>query len=326
MIKQKQIKLLLAGISLLLLGLVIGWYARINYAASLPSRLIEVRENDSQYHYINPLLLVDLPREAPEYDSLKKKITDYTDRATKNGSASSISVYFRDLNSGRWTGVNQDALYDPSSMLKVAVMIGYLKEAVDNPGVLAKELPYVAKVDPGQHYPPPHPLQTGTYTVRSLIEAMIVDSDNAALDALFNNDETNFIATLKDLAIPPPPTITTTDFMSPRTYSTIFRTLYSSTYLPRPVSEQALQLLTYTDFKLGLVAGVSTTTVVAHKFGEHTKEIAGVVVARQLHDCGIVYYPTHPYLLCVMTRGMDFEALQTIISDLSRLVYQHLSS
>jgi len=27
----------------------------------------------------------------------------------------------------------------------------------------------------------------------------------------------------------------------------------------------------------------------------------------QLHDCGIVYYPETPYLLCVMTKGWNFE-------------------
>ena len=46
---------------------------------------------------------------------------------------------------------------------------------------------------------------------------------------------------------------------------------------------------------------------------------------KQLHDCGIVYYPKHPYLLCVMTRGDSFEYLDDTIRDISHLVYQEVN-
>ena len=55
---------------------------------------------------------------------------------------------------------------------------------------------------------------------------------------------------------------------------------------------------------------------VAHKFGE--RELPN---ADQLHDCGIVYVPKHPYLLCVMTRGDSLTNLTTVIAGLSEVVY-----
>jgi len=58
--------------------------------------------------------------------------------------------------------------------------------------------------------------------------------------------------------------------------------------------------------------------MVASRFGERAHGPAG---AKQLHDCGIVYCPRRPYLLCVMTRGDDFQELTGTIRDLSRLVY-----
>lgn len=305
---------------------IAGWYVRVFYISAQSTRLIEIRENDADYRYINPLLLVDTQEESPEYSSLKKLITNYIKDVKATGEASSTSVYFRDLNLGKWMGVNENVLYDPSSMLKVAVMIGYFKKADKDPSVLLKELYYKSAVDSGQYYKPEHPLLTGLYTIRDINQAMIVDSDNTALEVLYNNDRQAFVDVLKSLQIPPPLTTSQLDFMSPKTYSGLFRTLFSATYLSKPLSEQALQFLTYTTFKKGLVAGVLSGTIVAHKFGEHTYTFPnGTIRTRQLHDCGIIYYPGHPYFLCVMTDGQDFGNLEKIISDISRIVYTDIS-
>jgi hypothetical protein len=83
------------------------------------------------------------------------------------------------------------------------------------------------------------------------------------------------------------------------------------------MSEKALDLLTTTDFGEGIVADLPSGTVVAHKFGE--RGYAGSTV-RQLHDCGIVYHDHSPYLLCVMTRGHNFEHQAEVISGVSRIV------
>ncbi len=317
---MQTIRYLSLATLVLILVFFAGWYGRMFYTSVQPSRLLEVRENSTKYHYINPLLLVDFSREAPEYLYLEEDIKKYISNLSK-GTADSVSVYFRNLNSGKWVGINQDVVYDPSSMLKVAVMMGYLKEADSNPSLLLKKIQYTPKNDSGQNYKPEHPLAPGMYTARDLIEAMIIQSDNDALESLYNNNRPAFINVLKTLEIPPPATGDTLDFLSPKMYSAIFRTLYSSTYLPRVVSEQVLQLLTYTTFTKGLVDGVPEKTIIAHKFGEHTTLKDGQFVSRELHDCGIIYYPNNPYLLCVMTKGKDFTSLESVISSISKIVY-----
>ncbi len=77
-----------------------------------------------------------------------------------------------------------------------------------------------------------------------------------------------------------------------------------------------------------VVAGVPSTVDVAHKFGERTTLASDTesTETKQLHDCGIVYFPENPYLLCVMTRGTDFKVLEGIISDISRMVYEEVDS
>lgn len=46
--------------------------------------------------------------------------------------------------------------------------------------------------------------------------------------------------------------------------------------------------------------------------------------AKQFHDCGIVYHPANPYLLCVMGRGEDFWELTKSVADVSRIVYEEV--
>lgn len=324
---KRSLRAVLCGLLLLTVGVTCGWYFKARYDPYKATSPSLVRENSADYHFINPLLLVAGLNESSQYNDLKKSIDAYITGTFQKNKDTSAAVYFQDLNSGNWTGVNTDTSYGPSSMLKVAVMLGYLKDAAKNQKVLTQELKYTHKENKGQHYPPEHALADGYYSARELIEAMIVNSDNDALESLYNNNRQAYINVFKELDIQPPPDVNTIDFMSPKIYSRIFRILYSSTYLPRTTSEQALQLLSYTNFKNGLVAGVPENTVVSHKFGEHTViDQKGNAISRELHDCGIIYYPKKPYFLCVMTKGSDFSKLETIISDISKITYNYLNS
>ena len=75
-----------------------------------------------------------------------------------------------------------------------------------------------------------------------------------------------------------------------------------------------------TDYHDALPAGVPPNIAVAHKFGE-----AGTGdTDRQLHDCGIVYFPDHPYLACIMTRGDDTGELKDSIAAISKFIYEKI--
>jgi len=82
----------------------------------------------------------------------------------------------------------------------------------------------------------------------------------------------------------------------------------------------ALEVLSRTRFKNGIKAGISDQATVASKFGER-----GLIDsnAKQLHDCGIVYDGNSPYLLCIMTKGTDWERQATVIQEISKLVFEN---
>lgn len=285
----------------------------------------QVRVDDGQYRYINPLLYSNNARSS-DYDSLRVELGAYIDSAVAEHTADEVSVYFRDVNNGRWTGINENATYEPSSMLKVIIMMGTLKLAENQPSLLSERLRY-SKADAGDpYYPPRDDLTTGSYTIQSLINAMIIYSDNDAMTALLGDSRIQAATqNIYQIFQFPPTTASTTDFMSAKSYATVFRTLYNSSFFQWKLSDQVLGLLTSTTFDRGLKASVPASLAVAHKFGERTfVNDDGSIHHRELHDCGIVYYPDQPYLLCVMTRGKDFSQLESTIAGISKLVYDYV--
>ncbi len=303
---------------------------------------IEYRINTtSQYSLINPLIYIDTDQRLyPEYNYFDTQINTYVSNEEKINQVNSVSVYLRDMNSGHWTGTNENDLYEPGSMLKVAMLIAYERYAMDQAtlnkttvqDVLSQQLYYPGANELGQYYKSSNPdLQPGSYSIQTLLDRMIIDSDNTALEVLMKNQQDYFNSVYSDFRLPPSPTAQDGDFMTAESYSVIFRSLFNGTYLNRSASNATLQLLTKTTFNDGLVAGLPTLTpplTVAHKFGERTYELAnGIVESHELHDCGIIYYPGHPYLLCVMTKGnSDYPFLAHVISDISKMAYQFVST
>jgi hypothetical protein len=114
-------------------------------------------------------------------------------------------------------------------------------------------------------------------------------------------------------------------YISVEDYAAFFRILFNASYLGHEASEKALALLARVEFTQGLRAGVPAEVEVAHKFGEFRLP-AGEQQPFQLHDCGIVYASRSPYLLCVMTRGERVEPLPGVIAEVSRTVYESVST
>lgn len=296
-----------------------------------PDEGTDLREAKSGFRFINPLLLsgeYSEKREFPEYRPLEDRLNALIGQKIRDGKADKISVYFRDLDRGLWTGVNEQESYVAASLFKVPIMIAYFKQAEKDPAVLAKEIT-VTKADAAeqdvQFIKPAHALQPGrSYTVEELVRHMIIDSDNAAMNALIRDMEAgSYREILGDLGIDPPEVAPRPYRISPKKYSLLFTVLFNATYLNQEMSEKALLLLNESDFRDGLVAGVPKGIAVAHKFGEAEVIDNGefLIDGHYLNDCGIVYVPGRPYLLCVMTHGMDLDALKEDIKDVSAAVY-----
>jgi hypothetical protein len=314
------------------LSLVVGWYLHSYYYSHNEEQvddIVQIRENSSANRFINPLILVTDNRkiEFKEYEKLKDEVKDYINKS-KNNSIPDISFYFRDLDSSEWIEINENLTYAPSSMLKVATLIAYSKLADGDPKILLEEVWYEPKKNFYYQGYKSNQLKPDYYIIRELLQQMIVESDNDALISLNNLHVEEVLKIYKDLNLPSPPS-EGRDFLSPKYYSRLFRVLYDGSYVSRFYSNEALELLTYTKFDKGIVDGIGSTTItVAHKFGEFTNFSGEEIDKRELHDCGIVYYPKKPYFICIMTKAKDadFVDLEKIIADISKITFDYVDN
>ena len=315
--------------ALFALGLCGGLFLRTSPLPAPGGRTTAQEERLGGYRFINPLLDCEIGGDPVEFRELRP-FHDRIERLIRARSdeyrLAFVAVYFRDLMNGPWFGINEKEPFIPASLLKVPIAITAVKQAEHDPSFLTRRIRNTLTEDRNrvQLEKPAVILAAGEdYTVEELLRRSIVYSDNNAAGLLAKAvDEGILKQTFSDLGVKAPRLSIQYPFMPVKMYASFFRILFNSSYLERPWSQRLLEYLAMSDYRKGLVAGVPSYVLVAHKFGEHAE--GGPGGWKQLHDCGIVYYPGHPYLLCIMSRGSDFAALDDIIRDISALSYKEV--
>lgn len=279
------------------------------------------------YRFISPLLDYETSPELKNKEMLvlKHNLEEFIADKFRDNQAIYIAVYFRDMLNGPWLGINERDNFAPASLLKVPLLIAYLKYAEQNPEILHKMLTYAQEIknEARQNITPDKGLELGkSYSVDDLLVRMVAYSDNIAKDLLLSSINADILDKVyTDLGIILPDIRNKSDFITVKEYSSFFRILFNASYLNKEMSEKALEILSKSTFKMGLAAGVPADIPIAHKFAERGDL---VTQAFQLHDCGIIYHKERPYLLCVMTYGKDFKALSDIIKGISAIVYKNV--
>jgi beta-lactamase class A len=306
-----------------------GWYAHSWYTRHYENHA-ERWVVSHKYEFTSPLLDVELPEGFNvDHEPLpfKYKVVAFVKEKIESRQASDISVYYRDLHDGPWFGINHKIEFNPASMMKVPVMVAWLKRAEKNPAILKRRMKYVELKNsiPEQFTKPALTLAPGqSYSIDELLRYMMNYSDNKATALLYkalSDEELGDVLDNMDINNNPHEE---GNFLTIHGYSGFFRILYNAAYLNRDMSEKALQLLSLQDFPMGIAAGVPKGIKVAAKFGEIVSENKNEDI--QLHEFGIVYHPKGHYILGVMTRGHDFAAQAEIIRDVSKMIYSEVDS
>jgi beta-lactamase class A len=318
----------------LLLGFALGFLSREFFNKKSNRRFVEIRQTG--YEFVDPLLDCEQAGdevESPELRPFRQNVNNFIQKDLDKKWADEVSVYFRELNDGRTFTIGKTEEFYPASLMKVPIMISLLKEAEANPQILKHEITYDNPEIKKFQNDISKTLEFGKrYTVDELLSRMIIYSDNVSTNLLENFVKINDLEkTFTDLGMKDPYRdvdqsrmhgTSTTYMISAETYASFFRVLFNASYLSRPMSGKALSLLAQSEFKDGLVAGVPAGIKVAHKYGVRTTGAYGEI--KQLHDCGIIYYPDHPYLLCIMTSGKSYEYLDDALKEISRVVYREI--
>ena len=311
-------------IILLLLGFIIGIF--------IPKFNTPCDSSDLRYINYDFICKDKLFIKKNSYQSLKIKLNAFIQEQKDNKNIVDVSIYFRDLQNGPTLGINEHDNFSPASLLKLPLLLAYEKlkneefPTLFDVSIIAKDIENI----PIQEITPIKSIEYGKkYLISDLLSYMIKYSDNKSyyilLDYLHQISPNKDVLkeTFIELGIIDPK-----DFLdqtiSVKSYGSIFIQLYNSSFFnENKISDEVLSLLTDIDWKDGINSGLPANIKVAHKFGERSNYVNNI---EQLHDCGIIYYPNNPYLLCIMTRGTDQTKLAKTISEISRMFYEEIDS
>lgn len=262
------------------------------------------------------------------YAKTQKEVEQYINEEIASGNITEAAVYFRDLENGPVWGINEISNFAPASLLKLPLILVYLTIAERDPEILKQKI--VFKGENIEYAPliiPAEKLVIGEeYTSEELIKRVLKYSDNDSYFTLVRNLEESGMnplirETFLEFGIIAPESMYD-EVVTVRGYASIFRSLYNSSFLNSDLSDQVLGWLSKSEFKDGLASLLPENIKIAHKFGERFAPDG----SKQLHDCGIIYYPANPYLLCVMTKGEDLEKQARVIGEISGKIYQEVES
>ena len=279
------------------------------------------------YKFIKPLLFAERSCEAEKLFSVKNAASNIINNLKTKGNIDNASVYIRLFNGrAEWISINDEIKYQPGSLLKVPILITLLKMEEKTPGILQTKLTLTqsafATTGLKQEFLKSSIKVGSSYTIKELLNYMIINSDNNATVLL--NDHLPLVELQKactDLGITTLDLTKSDSKISAKDYSAFWIALYNGSYLNFTNSEFALSLLSKTDFNEGMVKGLPKNIKISHKFGEK-----GDPINHTLSETGIVYVNNFPYLITIMTQGKNQAALPNAIEEISASVYNNIES
>lgn len=292
-------------------------YVAVNIWRAKPTILADV-DTASEYPFLASRLFRENRNDIfINFMPLRDAVREYI-----QGQNEHISLYFEYLPSGSSVRVNDEQEIEMASLAKLpGVMAIYDKIAR---GELAKDATLTLEpkhVDNkyGEFWQ--QPIGT-TISLTEAVKKTLVESDNTTYwmlyELLSHDDKINMFSQF-DIGI----AVTGNNlhsYITAKAYASILKSLYLATYNTVEFSNEILSLLSKSIFDEDIEAGVDTNVVVAHKTG-NLERSDGVDVS---NDCGIVYLPKRPYILCILITGEDEVKKSEQMEYLSKMIFRYM--
>lgn len=301
------------SITKILLAVIVVLFLTTVFLLQRTIRSAGVLANVARYSLLSPRILQEYHNDILiNFLPLRQRL-----RTLTSAHGDSFALYFEYLPTGTSIGIREKEEFAAASLIKIPVIMAYYRQK-DRLGdkIGEKEITIEEKhIDKG----------SGTLwqkgvgakiALKEVVRLAIVESDNTATrvlgDYVSDEDFTTVYEGLDiDLKTGEDGTILTT-----KHYSSVLKALYFSAVLSKDHSQEILTLMTKTIYIDKLPAGVPNTVPVAHK--------VGVLDKREYMDCGIVYIPKRPYLLCMVSFSDEKTATERM-SSISKEVYDFVS-
>lgn len=230
------------------------------------------------------------------------------------------SFYFEYLPSGTSIKINQENQMVGASLLKVPLIMNLFKAAEQNQIDLHKTLT-IEEGDIDRRSGTLWQRGAGAQlSIKDTAREAIVESDNTAVNMLIATAANHFDLfqrSIDELDINLEVENENQTTLGAQSYSSVLKCLYLSCFLNYENSQQILAWMTEAESPTRLRGGIPENVKVAHKYGTSA--------GRSESDCGIVYVPKRPYIICFMIDAPPEEA-NKIITDISKKVYDYVAN
>ncbi|OGM29040.1 hypothetical protein A3D84_04730 [Candidatus Woesebacteria bacterium RIFCSPHIGHO2_02_FULL_42_20] len=306
---------------------IVSLAANVFMVADLLSRYPETVPQTVGYPFLAKRIFIENPNDIIiNFVPLRQKLREYI-----AGVAEKAGIFFEYLPTGTGIGVNDREPFFRASLVKIpAVMRAY--KLIEEGKLAFTDILTLEEYHLDKEYGSLWQLGAGAkVTVREAIRLAVVESDNTAYEVL--NDRVNEllqapvgeernISDVYDYLDIPSDTDGLTLDVTPRNYSSILRSLFFSAYLTYEHSNELLTLMTQSTFTEGITGPLGEGVKAAHKFGIRKSFSDDQDV---FSDCGIVYLPQRPYILCVMVKSEEEDTASRLMQEISRMVYEYLT-
>lgn len=323
--------IVIAAVAVVYASFFVGKLVQSKENAKILTNFKSIRERASSSQFTEPLLGVHTPESSNGvFKEVRKGVEEIASRYQKENKLKTYGFFYQDLNSSLWFNIHGDDEYLPASLAKLPVALIIERKIEEGELNENQKLTYtyeMAMMKTGQNITAlPTELEIGkSYSLKELLVYMLKDSDNVAKDllsTLVDKESLNSLYELVHFDLP---------FygkeISPNQYTFFFKVLYNSTYLSRVHSEFILSTLASSTYRKALVYSLPESVKVSHKYGLYNlTKLNPSNPELELHDCGIVYHSSNPYILCIMTRGSDEVSLDSFIAEVSKYVYDSVDS
>lgn len=114
----------------------------MNMAVAAPCKEVTIKRLGG-YNFISPIMFVDEQNKAQRLSSIQQKVLAYIESKKSTKELTNCSFYLKNGLNTDWTGINEDEKFLPGSLLKVPILISYLRlEEQTNAGILNKQIRY----------------------------------------------------------------------------------------------------------------------------------------------------------------------------------------
>lgn len=273
-----------------------------------------------RYPYLSKRIFASNPNDIiVNFIPLREALKEYVGKQ-----AGKVGVYFEYLPSGTSIGINDKEEIKLASLSKVPIAMSILKK-IEREQMSLNDTLVIEKKHLNQKFGTLWKKGEGaSLSVGEAIRYALVESDNTAYDLLFDQltgKEINEVYEGLDIPIGIEKEEDLYPIVSPKNYSSIFRSLYLSSFLSTEHSNYILKLLTQSEFNDKLRAGVPENILVSHKIGVFTRTDNSRNV---FIDCGIIYVPERPYIICAFVQDTENRA-QKHISYISKIIYGYIT-